>query len=207
MKRMIRRIFAVLVLLLWLPAGALALTGQNMTTFLKYYQEDVSFINANTGRHMLPVALDALDLNDNGRTQYVSRSDALQVTVTADAAGIIESCEIRLLFLVGAAQGNSLYQDFTTAVLHSLAFLMAMHVSAAPESRYLLGEEIRDGLAANFGAYNRQLGSYAIACVSVVGEGAVFTFTNNGLAPAETGPADEQQIPDTVEDDAGANLG
>lgn len=207
MKTQRRLFFAALLILLWLPVGALALTGQNISTFLTYYKEDVSFINSNTGRHLLPVELDTLDLNDNGREQYQSYSDALHVTISADAAGIIESCEIRLLLPEGMVYGNSLHRDFITAGYHSYAFIMAMHVAADPSSRYLLVEEISKALDDNFGFYERQLGAYTITCTRVIDDGAVFTFSNNGLSPFDTGPSDEKQIQEPIEEDEMANYG
>ncbi len=207
MRRALRRAIAFIVLLLWLPVGALALTGQNISTFLTYYKENVVFINGMTDRHMLPVELDVTDLKDGGRTQYSASSDALNVTVSADSDGIIESCEIRLLYPEGAQQGNSLYLDYVTANYHSLAFIMAMHISPEPESRYYLVEEIRNEMISNYGAYERQLGAYTISCVSVAGEGAVFTFTNNSLIPAEEEPADGGPTPEPIEEDEAANYG
>jgi hypothetical protein len=211
MKSFYRRFLAALLVIFWLPAGALALTGQNMPTFETYYKDNISYINSNTGRHMLPLTLETLDLSDNGRMQYSTYSDALHVTITADAAGIVETCDIRLLVLEGMVLGNSLYQDFTTAGYHSYAFIMAMHVSAEPSSRYLLVQEISTALKDNFGFYERQLGAYTITCTRVIGEGAVFTFTNNGLAPAQTGEpadeADEQDVPTVIDEDEGANIG
>ena len=206
MKHMLRRWLIVVILLLWLPASALALTRQTITTFLTYYKEDVSFINENTGRHLLPAELEILDLNDNGRKQYSTVTDALHVTVTVNAEGIIESCEIRLLIPEGTIYGNSLHRDFITAGYHSYAFIMAMHVSAEPESRYLLVQEISTALEDNFGAYERKLGAYTITCTRVAGEGAVFSFVNNGLAPAESEPSDGEPI-EPIEEDEAANYG
>ncbi|HPJ01422.1 MAG TPA: hypothetical protein PKU80_01090 [Candidatus Limiplasma sp.] len=200
MPKVIRRLFAFALLLLWLPAGALALTGQTFSTFQTYYRENVSFINDNEGRHMLPIELSMADLNDNGRKQYSVYSVALNVTVTVDGEGIIETCEIRLIYPEGAQQGNSLYLDYVTAQYHSLAFIMAMHVSPTPDSRYFLADEIRNELRNNFGAYERQLGSYTISCVSVAGEGAVFTFTNNSLTPALDDPWDGGPTPEPLDD-------
>ncbi|HPF87674.1 MAG TPA: hypothetical protein PK537_06430 [Candidatus Limiplasma sp.] len=213
MKSGFRRLLAALLALLVLPAGALALTGQSITTFETYYQEDITYINDTAERHMLAKELTELDLEDNGRTQYYYYDDILQVTVAADASGIIESCEIRLLYPQGAAEGNSLYLDFVAANYHCIAFIMAMHTSSETYSRYLLADEIKTKLAANNGAYERLLGSYSISCISVIGEGAVFIFTNTGLqtnteevTDGQT-PADEQTAPDEIEEDEAANYG
>ena len=209
MKRAWRRILAALLpLLLLFPAGALALTGQSISTFETYYKENVVYINDNTGRHLLAKDLSILDLEDNGRMQYFTYDDALQVTIAADSTGIIESCEIRLLIPEGTVYGNSLYLDFVNAGYHSYAFIMAMHLAAEASSRYLLVQEISDKLDENDGYYERQLGSYTITCTRVLGEGAVFMFTNNGLTPAQTqAPGDGQPVPDVIEDDEAANYG
>lgn len=212
MKFVRKRLLPLLILCTLLPAYALALTGQSISTFETYYQEDITYLNDITGRHLLAKDLLTLNLNDNGRTQYYYYDDTLQVTLAADASGIIESCEIRLLWPENAEEGNSLYLGYVTSSYHSIAFIMAMHVSSDVDSRYLLAEEIRSKLADNYGAYERQLGSYSISCVSVVGEGAVFTFTNNGLSTVvdttdETTTTDEQTVPDVVDDDEEANYG
>lgn len=198
MKRVRLRFLAVAALCVWLPAAALALTGQSITTFETYYSEDLAYINENTGRHMLPIELGTQPLDDTGRMQYFSYSDALHVTIAADPAGVIESCEIRLLLPEGAAEGNSLYLSFVAANYHCLALLMAMHVSTDAAGRYLLAEEIGKGLEDNHGAYERRFGSYDISSVKVVGEGAVFTFTNSGLTPAATEPPAEGGEPTPV---------
>ncbi|MBN1777348.1 MAG: hypothetical protein JW811_04425 [Clostridiales bacterium] len=203
MKRNFRRGAALLLLLLWLPAGALALTGQSMSTFLAYYKENISYINKQQNRHLLPIEPEILDLG-NSRKQYSSYSDTLHVTIKADAAGIIESCEIRLLYPEGAQAGNSLYLDYDKASFHCVAFIMAMHVSTDPESRAYLAGEIKNNLIKNYGVYERQLGSYTINCISVNGEGAVFTFTNDGLSTAN--PADGQPA-EPIEEDEEANYG
>ena len=217
MKSIFLRITAALLLLALLPACASALTGQSISVFETYYREDINYINNAVGRHLLPKDLAVLDLQDNGRTQYYYYDDALHITVTTDREGIIETCEIRLLYPEGAAPGNSLELDYYTASYHSLAYIMAMHMSTEVSGRFLLVEEIRSALEKNHGAYERSLGSYAISCVSVNGEGAVFTFTNNGLTPSQAvetteetdgEAADPQQEPPAViEEDEGANLG
>ncbi len=220
MSAAIRRILAAVLLLILIPVSAPALTGQNISIFETYYKEDVTYINNTIGRHLLPKDLIELDLDDTGHMQYFYYDNELQVTVVADEEGIIESCEIRLLYPEGAVQGNSLYMDFVTASYHSLAYIMAMHISAEVSSRFLLADEIAKELEKNLGAYKRQLGAYSISCVKVVGEGAVFTFTNNGLAAQTTAeptgetldetttPEGQQEAPPEInEEDQGANLG
>ncbi len=203
-----RRILAAALALLLLPATALALTGQSISAYQTYYKENVTYLNDIAGRHMLPKDLSVLELDEGGRTQYAYTDSILQVTLTADEAGIIETCEIRLLYPEGAVEGNSLYMDYVAASYQSIAFLMAMHVSAEASGRFLLADEIKTEMAKNNGAYDRQLGSYSISCVKVVGQGAVFTFTNNGLAPAQTqAPADGEEPPAVTEGDEGANVG
>ncbi len=211
MSTLRRRFLPILLLVVWLPAGALALTGQTYSTFETYYKEDVSFINANTGRHMLPRDLSRMDLSDSGRVQYTYYDEALNVTIAVDAAGIIETCEIRLLIPEGMVYGNSLYLDFVNAGYHSYAFIMAMHMSSEVSGRYLLVQEISRALEDNSGFYERQLGSYTVTCTRVIGEGAVFTFTNNGLAPAATdapsGEPTPEEAPAEITEDEAANYG
>ena len=47
--RKLRTLFLVALLLAWLPTAALALTGQTISTFETYYQDDLAFINENDG--------------------------------------------------------------------------------------------------------------------------------------------------------------
>ena len=205
MPRMFRRFFAALCIALLLPAAALALTGQNISTYLAYYKDDVAFLNENTGRHLLPVTLEELPL-DNGRTQYSSYSETLHVTIRTDAEGTIETCEIRLLIPEGMEYGNSLHRDFITAGYHSYAFIMAMHASAEPSSRYLLVQEISAALEDNFGYYERQLASYTVTCTRVIGEGAVFIFSNNGIFNPDI-PGGQETPEPIVDDDEASNYG
>ncbi len=200
MPRTVRRIVALLLLVCLLPAGALALSGQTMATFTSYYRDNVAFINSVTERHMLPIELEESSYGTDGHMQYAIQSDALHVTVITDGSGIIESCEIRLLFPQGAVEGNSLYLDYVSAQYHSIAFIMSMHVSPDPESRLLLAEEIKNGMLDNFGAYERQLGAYTIQCIGVPGEGAVYTFTNTSLVPAQDEPSDGDPTPEPLDD-------
>lgn len=204
-----RRVFlAALALMLLTPAIALALTGQSISAYQTYYKENVAYINGIAGRHMLPKELTALELDEGGRVQYAYADGVLQVTLATDAAGIIETCEIRLLYPEGAAEGNSLYMDYVAASYQSIAFIMAMHVSPEASGRFLLADEIKTEMERNNGAYDRQLGSYSISCVKAIGQGAVFTFTNNGLAPAQTqAPADGEEPTAVPDGDEGANVG
>jgi len=199
MKRVFRRGAVFLLLLLWLPAGALALTGQTISTFLTYYKENVSQINEIYQLHMLSKDLSE-QTDATGRAQYSYSDDILQVTVSVNTEGIIESCEIRLMYPENAVKGNSLYQDFLMSSYQGLAFIMSMHVSSDPVSRYYLGYEITVALNENHGLYERQLGAYSITCIGVVSEGAVFTFTNNGLTTTDT-TTDDAQTPAPIEEE------
>ena len=199
MPRKIRRLFAFAFLLLWLPAGALALTGQSISTFITYYKENIEYINDQQDRHLLPLELDIAN-QDNGGKQYSSNSDLLMVTVNTDASDVITSCELRLTYPKGAQPGNSLALDYDRANFHFVALTMAMHVAKDAISRAYLVAEILDNLTINHGIYERQYGSYTISCVSVAGEGAVFTFTNNSLTPALDDPWEGEPTPEPLDD-------
>ncbi|MEA4999537.1 MAG: hypothetical protein VB087_09140 [Candidatus Limiplasma sp.] len=199
-----KRVLAtLLVLLLLAPAAALALTGQSYTTFSDYYRENVTFINDNDNRHLLPLVLSQRASGDNdGRTLYELIGDVLSVTVTADSAGVVEECEIRLTAPQGLAYGTTLYNDFAISGYHSYAFLMAMDVHEDPAARYGLVTDVVEGMRSQEGSYARQLGAYTLTC-SRENTTAVLSFRNNGVPletpvpePTETPAPGESTAPD-----------
>ena len=189
-----KRMLTALLLLLLTPAFALALTGQSYTTFDAYYRENITFINDNDNRHLLPMVLSQSASGDrDGRTLYELIGDVLSVTVTADSAGVVEECEIRLTAPQGLAYGTTLYNDFAISGYHSYAFLMAMDVNEDPATRYALVTDVVEGMRAQEGSYTRQLGAYTLTC-SRENTTAVLAFRNNGV-PVETPVPDVTETP------------
>lgn len=188
-----RIVIAVLALWLMLPACAFALTGQSYTAFETLYKANVSFINENVGRHLLPMVLSqrASDQKD-GRVVYELFGDVLTVTVTVDAQDIIEDCEVHLIKPAGMEYGNSVYNDFAISGYHSYAFLMAMSSDAEPADRYALVTDIEKGLTDNNGTYVRQLGAYTVTCTLDLNQGGVFHFQNNGVMTQLPSPGPSQ---------------
>ena len=185
MKRLLALLF---VLTLALPAAALALTGQSYDVFSEYYKADVTFINDNDNRHLLPMVLSQRASTENdGRMYYDLIGDVLNVIVTTDSAGVIEECEIRLTAPAGMSYGSSVYNDFAISGYHSYAFLMAMDTNADPAKRYALVDDVVQGMKAQNGAYTRQLGAYTLTC-SRVDVTAVLNFVNNGVPLATPTP-------------------
>ena len=182
---MIKRLTALLLLLalgLLLPVGALALTGQSYDTFETYYKANVEFINANAGRHLLPMVLSQRKSDTlTGGTEYDVLGDVLTVSVSVDADGVIVDCEIHLLKPSGMEYGNSVYNDFAISGYHSYAFLMAMNAAPQPADRYALVSDVESGLKAQNGIYERQIGAYTLSCNLNPDQGVTFNFHNNGV--------------------------
>jgi len=172
----------VIVLALLTPACAFALTGQTYAKFDEYYKADVTFINENDSRFLLPMILSQRKSSQNdGRVYYDLIGDVLNVTVTSDSSGVIEECEIRLTAPTDMEYGSSVYNDFAISGYHSYAFLMAMDTNADPAKRYELVTDVVQGMKdSTDGIYTRQLGAYTLTCTRVDNM-AVLNFFNNGV--------------------------
>ena len=166
-------------------SGAQALTGQSYDAFSQSYKDNVSFINTNDNRHLLPMVLSQRKSGtDDGRIYYDLIGDVLNVIVTTDSAGVIEECEIRLTAPANMEYGSIVYNDFAISGYHSFAFLMAMDSATEPAKRYELVTDVVQGMKDHQGAYTRQLGAYTLTCTRDSSM-AVLNFINNGV-PVET---------------------
>ena len=192
----------LLVICVCLPlSGALALTGQSYDAFSQSYKDNVSFINNNDNRHLLPMVLSQRkSSSDDGRVYYDLIGDVLNVIVTTDSVGVIEDCEIRLTAPANMEYGSIVYNDFAISGYHSFAFLMAMDSATDPAKRYELVTDVVQGMKDNQGAYTRQIGAYTLTCTrdSTM---AVLSFINNGVpvetpTPAPTASPDPNTTPD-----------
>ena len=192
MKRLITSALAFsLALVFLLPTGALALTGQSYKTFDEYYKADVTFINDNDSRHLMPMLLSQRSSGKNdGQVFYDLIGDVLNVTVTVDSNGVIEECEIRLTAPANMAYGSSEYNDFTISGYHSYAFLMAMDPNTEPAKRYELVPDVVQGMKDGNGSYTRPMGAYTLTCTRI-DQMAVLNFMNNGVV-VDTTPSRHQ---------------
>lgn len=146
-------------------AAASSLSGQSYALFSKYYQEDITFINQNAGRYLIPLSLAKGPGGQEGRTTYSLMGDTLHVLLSMDSGGqVIESCVITLTAPAGMEYGNALYNDFAISGYQSYALLMAMHTDPDPARRYQLVTDVVEGMAASGGEYRRQLGVYTLTC-------------------------------------------
>lgn len=172
----------VLTLALLTPECAFALTGQTYAKFDEYYKADVTFINDNDSRFLLPMILSQRNSSQNdGRMYYDLIGDVLNVTVTSDSSGVIEECEVRLTAPADMEYGSSIYNDFAISGYHSYAFLMAMDTNTDPAKRYELVTDVVQGMKDSAdGTYTRQLGTYTLTCKRVDNM-AVLNFQNNGV--------------------------
>ena len=203
-----KRILSITVaLVLLLPACALALTGQSYQTFSDYYKANVTFINENDNRHLLPMVLSQRNSTENdGRVYYDLYGDVLTVTVSTDANGVIEECEIRLTAPSGMEYGSSVYNDFAISGYHSYALLMAMDTNTDPTDRYALVTDVVQGMKAGDGNYTRQLGVYTLLCTRQDNM-AILNFKNDGVVEvtpvpettATPAPGEETQTPPVEE--------
>jgi len=194
-----RKLIAILMLLCALTGAAAADDfGQSYDLFQSLYAENVSFINQNTGRHLLPHSLTAT-FDAEGQRIYVIASGALYAEIYLDdLSSQIASCRITLTAPAGMQYGDSQHNDFTISGYHSYALLMAMHDSQDPVARYALVEEVNAGLASGSGQYSTQVGDYRLTCQSADGVAAML-FENDLLLgkPIEepAGEGDEEGVP------------
>lgn len=199
-----RRAFVLFLLLLLLPAAAQALTGQTYETFDAYYQENLRHFNDYEGRHLIPLILARKQSEKaDGRAYYTLAGDILTVSVTTDADGIIETCEVRLAFPKDNSSNTNVMNDYYNLNYQCVAFQIAMDPRTDVNERLRLAAEIRDGLAAGQGTYTRQLGAYTLTCTLVDGYMVVADYQNSGVqldtptpAPADTPAPGESAAPD-----------
>ncbi len=160
-------------------ASAATISGRGYEDFEASYADNLTFINENTGRHLLPLVLAKGDANaDGGHRMYELLGDVLRVSIRLDQSNkVIEKCEIVLTAPPGMSYGTSEYNDFTTSGYHSYALLMAMHTAADPAVRYGLVTAVNDGLLAGEGNYTTQVGVYTLTCTRADNV-ATLTFEN-----------------------------
>lgn len=162
-----RKLFALILLLCALAGTAAADDfGQSYDLFQTLYAENVNFINANTGRHLLPLTFTGA-FDEDGERIFVLASGALYAQIKLDdLAEQIACCQITLTAPAGMTYGDSLHNDFITSGYHSYALLMAMSEADTAFDRYALVDEVNNGLAANAGVYETQVGDYVLTCTS-----------------------------------------
>lgn len=182
MSRLLCLAFACIFVFGDVPAQGTSISGQSYDAFAKYYKEDVSFINDNDRRHLLPLIL-AKRTNEtgDGGIYYELLGDTLNVVLTTEPTGeVIESCVITLTAPQGMEYGSAVYQDFAISGYHSFALLMAMHADPEPARRYELVTDVVNGMAEGNGAYTRQVGVYTLSCTRKDNV-AVLEFHNNRM--------------------------
>ncbi|MDD3410796.1 MAG: hypothetical protein PHY12_08285, partial [Eubacteriales bacterium] len=163
MKRINRML--CLILLLALPARALALNGQTYDVFKQYYEENVTFINENDNRHLLPLQFSKqkTGVDTQQRIVYRLEGNVLSAVVTTDAiSSVIESCVITLTAPANMEYGSAAYRDFAISGYHSYALLMAMQSTENAADRYLLVTQVVQGMADGSGDYTTQTGVYTL---------------------------------------------
>ncbi|MCL1855532.1 MAG: hypothetical protein FWF86_07345 [Clostridia bacterium] len=185
--------------ILGVEAAASPRTGQSYDTFFRYYQENISFINNNDNRHLLPLALaKSMDSAESNRIHYSLIGDTLHAEITTDEDGsTIANCRITLTAPTGMEYGNIIYNDFAISGYQSYALLMAMHTEADPVRRYALVTDVVAGMAEGNGEYRRQLGVYTLSCTRVDNVAELFFQKNQAESGEETmeeGPPPDMDI-------------
>ena len=165
MHRLTVCLTVLLALSLCMSASAAGI-GITYDEFVDLYTENVLFINANTGRHLLPHTLQR-DYDADAKRFYRVQSGALSMEMHMEESGTqIASCTIVLTAPEGMSYGDARYNDFTTSGYHSYAMLMALSPASTPVERYALVEEVNTGLAQNAGSYETYAGDYRLTCTS-----------------------------------------
>ncbi len=178
-----KRILALLLVFVLMQSCAAAqeLTGQRYSTFVEYYSQNITFLNDNTGRHMLPLVIASSQSDErDGRMIYQIFGDVLSLWIQTDTSGeIIEMCEITLTAPSGMTYGDATYADFQVSGFHNYALLMAMHTGTDAYDRYELVTAVEEGLLES-DYFSKQVGVYALDCTRL-NNSVVLAFVNSGL--------------------------
>ena len=195
----------------WLLAVALLLSaacaegiGQTYKGFEASYAENIVFLNANTGRMLLPHSLQR-DYDALGKRMYRVNRGALALEMHMDESGERIARLIVTLTAPGSMVfGDTVYNDFATAGYHSYAILMAMDPTESALERYSAVERVNWGVKQNGGVFSTEVGDYQLECRSENGV-AVLTFVNSILSPARPvkteEPVPEINISETEEEE------
>lgn len=208
--------WAIFALLLCSVSGACAASGQSYDAFIEAYSENLTFINENTGRYLLPLVITRSGANEGGGHRvYQLYGDVLSAVIRMDATNsAIESCQIMLTAPADMSYGSAVHNDFTISGYHSYALLMAMSTAAEPYERYSLVEEVNAGLAASAdGLFTSQVGAYRLTCtradssVTMLFENADVVAAREAAEAAaqeeaESGEADGEDVLEDEPDDA-----
>ena len=203
-----QRCFVLLLLfcvLFSFAAQAAPASGMPLSTFGLNYEENVYFINNNTGRHLLPlrIAQESMD-EDTRQIRFAIIGDTLSLTGATDVDGqVVDTCLITLT-LPGDYASNTLSQsDYEISGYHCYALLMAMDGNAAAEDRYELVSQaeqaLRDALADGETSFHFTVGLYTLTGERTDTSMRLY-FENNTLRPTATpepvSTPDASQAPD-----------
>ena len=186
---------ALLLLLSTLTAASASGIGQTYKAFEASYAENIVFINQNTGRMLLPHTLER-DYDSTGKRMYRINRGALSVEMHMDDSGErVASLLITLTAPAHMSYGDPSYTDFATAGYHSYAIMMAMDLAPTAQERYATVEQANWGVKQYGGAYEMQVGDYALECKSEGGV-ATLSFVSSILQPerSEEEEASEAEI-------------
>lgn len=188
------------LLLFTSAAGAEGVIGLSYEDYMACYAENLDFINDNRGRHLLPLIPAKRDAGwGDGRLYHEIYGDVLSLVIRTEPVGkIIESCQITLTAPPNMTYGDSVYRDFSTSGFQSYGMLMAMSNAATPYERYLLVEELENGLATGGGVFRKQVGVYQLEATSENGTVTIL-FTNSTGNPTPSPVPRETPLPEATE--------
>lgn len=202
---MMRRFLAFLtVLSLFTGFSSAALADQSYDGFIEAYAENLTFINENTGRYLLPLVITKTGANEGGGHRvYELYGDVLSAVIRMDATNsLIESCQIVLTAPEGMSYGSAAHSDFTISGYHSYALLMAMSPETAPYDRYSLVEEVNAGLSASQdGLFTSQVGAYRLTCTRVENSVTMLFENADAVAASEAARRAEEEAANAEEDE------
>lgn len=190
-----KKILAILGALLLLFQVALSeeVPPLRWDDFMDAYRENLTFINQNTGKHLIPLSVTRGNDAD-GHKLYTIAGEIVSGMIRLDITGeAIEICTVRLTAPEGLSYGDALYNDFTVSGYHSYALLMAMSPEEEPIKRYELVTQVNDLLKKQDNPRPITLGRYRLEPVRM-NNTVILQLTADWYKDEEPLPGDSVEI-------------
>lgn len=213
-----KRIMALLLALLLLPAAVLAEDGAqeeylSYEQFIGRYAGNLEFINEMENRHLISLIFSSAD-NDGDFRVFRLAGDVVSAKMRTKGSGrTVVMLQVNLVAPENLQPNTTAYADFVTSGYHCYALLMAMASGDEPAERWPLVEELNRGLSGAH-EYRTSAGPYNLTARRAEdGRSVSFTFSslywddpldfiempepNEPESPA----GDDGELPATHEDD------